>query len=87
MDDSGGLSLALAFDTDGPEFARGVEVGILWASMDYELHIEQTVHAENAEMVIRMAEVRGWAFAAEALDEHWLQVTLDAGPEAMGDTP
>lgn len=78
MDDSDGLNLVLAFDTDEPEFTRGVEAGILWERMVHEAHIEQLVHAENAEMVIRMAEARGWTFAGEAVDEHWLRVTLVA---------
>ena len=41
-----------------PEFARGFECGRLWALLRAEPdeEVEEYVHAENAEMLLRMAE-------------------------------
>lgn len=75
---SDGLDLVLAFDSDAEEFVRGVEVGMLWNRIEYgdELVIKQTVHAANAEMVMRIAEAVGLTFSATALDDAWVSVTL-----------
>jgi len=71
------LECVLAFDTDDPEFARGFEAGMLWGRMIHEREIVQTVQAENAEMVIRMAEAyNSWTFAGEPVDGQWLRVVL-----------
>lgn len=71
------LECPLAFDTDEPEFARGFEVGFLWGRMVHESEIVQTIHAENAEMVIRMAEAYDtWTFTGEPVDERWMRVVL-----------
>lgn len=49
--------LALPFDTDDPEFRRGVEVGMLWQRLQTEpLPLHATVKGVNAEMVMRIAE-------------------------------
>lgn len=77
---TGDLSLVLPFDTDEPEFSRGVEVGMIWARLDHEYPVHATVRAENAEMVMRIAEARGLSFAAEPLSDDWLAVTLGAAP-------
>jgi hypothetical protein len=67
----------LAFDTGEPEFARGFEVGLLWGRMIHESEIVQTIHAENAEMVIRMAEAYDtWTFTGEPVGEDRMRVVL-----------
>lgn len=72
--------LVLAFDTDDPEFTRGVEAGIIWAHLEtYRCH-EGIVSNANAEMVIRMAEARGMPFHAEELGDEWLYVTIGTPP-------
>lgn len=71
-----GLSLALPFDTDEPEFRRGVEAGMLWARLEHECPVRADVHADNAEMVLRIAEARGLPFAAEPVDGEWLSVII-----------
>lgn len=72
----------LLFDTDAPEFARGFEAGILWGRMAHEYHVDQLVHPGNAEMVIRMAEARGWSFIGDEVDDHWVRIQLDRGGES-----
>lgn len=46
------------------EFERGVEYGLLYArAMDYD-HAEAVVHADMAELIMRLAESRGLSFRA-----------------------
>ena len=75
------LHLALAFDTDSEDFVRGVEVGMLWGRLQHgdESELQQTIHAANAEMVMRIAEAHGAAFTAVDLDDEWVVVTLRRG--------
>lgn len=92
MGDDLTLGLALPFDTDDPEFARGVECGRLWEQMEAverehqegvepaRLGIVQVIHGTNAEMVMRMCEAKGWAYSAHILgDGHWVEVELERG--------
>lgn len=76
-----GFSLALEFDTDHPEFARGVEAGRLWEQLKSGEAVQQTIHATNAEMAIRMCEALDRAFRAETLDATWIELYVDAVPE------
>jgi len=73
-------SLALAFDTDHPEFARGVEAGRLWEQLKSGEPVEQTIHATNSEMAMRMCEGMGREFSAEVLDETWIELRVEAAP-------
>jgi hypothetical protein len=68
--------LLLPFDTDNAEFARGVEVGILWQRLETEPSVTTAIKDKNAEMVMRIAEARGLTFRAEPLAEGWLTVTV-----------
>jgi hypothetical protein len=68
--------LVLAFDTDKPEFTRGFELGQLWERIERDGCTAQLVHAENTEMVMRVAEASGLVFAAEDAGAGWLNVTL-----------
>lgn len=59
------------------EFARGVEVGMLWSQLQAAaLPFESIVHADNAEMVLRMAEAIGREVRARELDDDLLLVTF-----------
>ena len=79
--------LVLAFDTDDEGFARGVEVGTVYE--DIARCVEnadgcnwertRTVHTNNAEMMMRIAESLGLAFSAEPLDDEWTDVTFKSG--------
>lgn len=69
--------LVLAFDTDDEQFVRGFEAGILWRRLEVEEGVEMTVRADNAEMVMRMAEARGVPFTADPTEDgEWLFVRL-----------
>jgi hypothetical protein len=74
--EEGEFGLVLAFDTDDPEFTRGFEAGQLWERLERDGAADQLIHAENAEMVMRIAESRGLAFKAEDAGDGWLHVTL-----------
>lgn len=76
---SAGWGLVLAFDTDEPEFTRGVEAGMLWERLERDGCAAQLVSAANAEMVMRMAEARRLEFRADDLGGGWLHVVI--GPE------
>ena len=72
-------ALALAFDTDDPQFVRGVEIGKLYErlALDPDAH-EQTVHVANAEMVLRIGEALGREVESEEHDDVWMTVRFSA---------
>lgn len=74
--DQPGHSLLLRYDTENPQFARGFEAGRVWGTLlaDPERAITETVHADNAEMFLRMGEATGRPVRSEELDETWLRV-------------
>lgn len=74
------FGLALAFDTDSREFARGVEVGRLWEELraDSGAEVDQMVHICNAEMMIRMADALGRDVSSEEHDSTWMTVRFSA---------
>jgi hypothetical protein len=55
---------AVPFGT-GRDFERGVEYGILWARAKDHGRAEMAVHADMAELVIRLAEAQGKPFSAQ----------------------
>ena len=68
----------LAFDRDSADFARGVEVGIAFNRLASEPRpVQLLVHADNAEMVLRLAEAYGDHATATAHGDDWLVVTFD----------
>ena len=75
-------SLLLPFDNDNPRFVDGVEIGRLWEIVKRDYDVVETVHARNAEMVMRIAEATGRKFSAEHVDDTWIVVTL-SGEGAM----
>lgn len=68
--------LVLAFDTDAPEFTRGFEAGQLWERLERDGTAGQLIHAENAEMVMRMADAKALRFSAEDVGNGWLSVAV-----------
>jgi len=65
----------LPFDTDDPSFTLEVELGMVWVHTG-EGRREFTVHVENAEMMLRVAEARGLSVRADPLGEFWLAVVF-----------
>jgi hypothetical protein len=74
-----GHACLLPFDTDEPEFARGFEVGRLWAVLRLtpDDQIEEYAHASNAEMMLRLAEATGRQVRSEELGDGWLLMTFE----------
>jgi hypothetical protein len=74
------VSLLMAFDTDDPEFARGFEVGRLWQQLQAAPTLEpfegELVHANNAEMLMRLGEATGRSATAVEIDSYWLKVSF-----------
>ncbi len=78
-DDEDSYKPLLEFDTDNPEFARGVEIGRLWEQFKQPEEFAQTIHASNAEMVMRIGEVTGRKYTAkESGDPEWMFLHLEA---------
>lgn len=85
-------SLDLAFDVDNAEFVRGFEAADVYNaarrfSEGEQIHDDdapgthsQTVHATNAEMMLRIAERFDLLVRSEELGEGWLQVTFSRRP-------
>ena len=72
--------LTLEFDTDDPEFVRGVEVGMLYSALANEPYrFRQQVSAKNAEMVLRIAEATGRAVRTLSEVDDWLDVEFAEG--------
>ena len=77
-----GYGLILAFDREGDDdvpFSLGFECGRLWEmAKAAEDEFSQTVHGENAEMVLRMAEALGRPVSSEELGDGRIEVTFGA---------
>lgn len=79
MEPAESYGLALAFDTDEPEFARGVEIGRLWERLRVERDVvDEVVHLANVEMVLRVAEVFGREVLSQEHDGTWMTVQFSA---------
>ena len=81
----------LPFDTDDPEFARGVEIGMVWTALrytdDWDPH-GATVRGNNAEMMLRIAEATNRPLTTHDSDPEWFSVTfLPVAPSSDGDRP
>jgi hypothetical protein len=79
VDDGASYGLLLPFDTDDSEFCRGFEAGHLWEQLKSGEEIQQTIHATNSEMAIRMCEEMEREFSAEVLDETWVELRVEQG--------
>lgn len=77
MNDPSGHTCLLPFDTDDAEFSRGFEAGRLWALLrTTEDEVVETVHASNAEMILRLGEATGRHVRAVDLDDNWIEATF-----------
>ena len=72
-------SLLLPFPTDTPEFRRGVEIGVLWATLQIRGHVEEPVHWDTACMMGVIADEKGLRFSAKPVDETWVTVSVSRG--------
>jgi hypothetical protein len=71
------LEIVLPDSLSTAEFGRGVEVGMLWSHLQTAtLPFESIVHAENAEMVLGMADALGCDVRARTLGDDLLLVTF-----------
>jgi hypothetical protein len=70
-------SLALAFDSDDPEFVRGVEVGRLWEILKSrpDEQVTEVIHLSNAEMALRIGEALDRHVIADPSDDGWTAIT------------
>lgn len=68
--------LLIPFLSGSPEFARGVEIGILFQRMSVEYEICDYVQRNNQEQVLLMAKRLGWEVNRIALegDEYWIEM-------------
>lgn len=70
-DDTGDIPvLMVQYDTDDPEFARGVQVGMIWQLLNGGVEeFEMPVYLTNAEMVLRLCEATGYTYTARYEDD------------------
>ena len=74
---SDAYSLLLAFDGDSPEFARGFTAGRVWElTRVMDDPVVLMIQANNAEMVLRIAEARGVCAQSIELGDGWLEITF-----------
>lgn len=78
-----GHGLLLTFDrtaeADEP-FAHGFECGRIWALCQSDAdEVIETVHAANAEMMIRIAEATGREVQSSELGDDWIEVAFGSG--------
>lgn len=86
-------TLELAFDTDDPEFCRGFEAADVYNAVRRFAEREapdddgppetwtETVHATNAEMVLRIAERLGVRAHSDEVGDGWMHVVFTRQPE------
>ena len=74
----------LFFDRDSMDFVLGFEAGMIYTEATALLELDMAspftrmIHAENAEMAIRIAEAKGLAFSAKPTeDADWLEFTME----------
>lgn len=76
--------MVLQYDTDSPEFARGVQVGMIWQLLHGGVEEFQIpVYASNSEMVLRMADAANFSVSAfyeneevGGEDHEWMLITF-----------
>jgi hypothetical protein len=79
--------LELGFDTDDPEFCRGFEAADVYNAVKRFAESEapddgppetwtETVHATNAEMMLRIAERFGMGVHSEEVGGGWMHVVF-----------
>lgn len=82
--DNGAMTLVLPFDSDDPEFTRGVEIGMAYSTLrDWDGPQTFTMHASNLEMILRLAESTGRTATAEG-DGDFVLAVFSARRESDG---
>lgn len=85
QNEEGSWELAIPFDTQDPEFARGFACGMIWQLMELDTPgIEMTVTSDNLIMCTIMADYRGYLLemeesgvkATELEDADWLRLSF-----------
>lgn len=73
------LSQLIAFDSDSAEFARGFELGRIWALVEGtpDATVEEYAHVKNAEMVMRVAEALRRGVSSEEIGAGWMLVRFE----------
>ena len=68
-----GHALLLLFDDDDPKFARGFELGRVWAILRAtDDNFDCEMHAANAEMILRLAGATDREVRTEEHGEGWV---------------
>lgn len=57
---SDNYNLIVSFTDESPSFVHGFEAGQIWQDMNNNRPIDLTVHAENREIIERMAVASGY---------------------------
>lgn len=78
------MSMLFAFPDGSPSFVNGFEVGMIWQEIEGEgkLVIDRgidagfPIHAENVEVVRRMAAARGYKLEFGAEKDGWVNARL-----------
>jgi hypothetical protein len=83
VDGDAALQLLLRFDNDEAAFVRGFEAGRLWHELRGMEPDELVghVHAENLEMLLRIAEATGYVLRTQDVDETWVLATFTRSAE------
>lgn len=78
MGHSDGFALVLKFDNVEPEFAYGFECGRVWGLLQMypASEINEIMHSENAEMILRMAEATKRRVIATSISEIHVEVVF-----------
>lgn len=75
------FSLLVEFPNQTRDFVLGFEAGKLWEQLQWAVahgeQFEQTFHADNAEIVIRMCERLEVAHRADIVDDNWIHGYFD----------
>ena len=71
-------TLLMAFDTDEPEFARGFEIGGLWAALSLAPDSHSVLlHATNETMARRCAVAKNYTVQITPLDDCWIEAKFE----------
>ena len=68
----------IEFDSNDPDFVRGIEIGHLMGKLDVSQNkVEQIMRRSNEEMLHRVAHAYGREYTIQFLDEVWMAVRLE----------
>jgi hypothetical protein len=74
-DEEATYGLVLPFDSDDPEFARGMTCGMIWERLKHEPYrLRQQVRSDCSEMILRIAEATGRHVHTVSDTDDWLDV-------------